>query len=214
MGGGVHATGPAGQPAQATTVLNSIVANSTSGGGVAREGVPLVTQYCDVWANAGGDYVNCAASPLDVSADPLYCDPANRDLTLRDDSPCLPVGNPWGVLIGAYDAGGCGTSVADEASTQLPLRLAPPSPNPSGGTVALTCVVGDPGVVVDLEVLTPAGRLVRAYSIPCGSAGTHTITWDGTDETGHRVASGAYVVKATAGARTCLRGVVILRGRG
>ncbi len=42
-----------------------------------------------------------------LDTDPFFCDPANGDYSLAEDSPCLPENNDWGVLIGALGQG-CG----------------------------------------------------------------------------------------------------------
>ena len=42
-----------------------------------------------------------------INADPLFCNYEARDLTLCEDSPCLPDNNDWGELVGALGAG-CG----------------------------------------------------------------------------------------------------------
>jgi hypothetical protein len=177
---------------------------------VANEGASLTATYCDVWNNTGGDYVNCEPGSLALSVDPLFCDPVDRDLTLRDDSPCLPSGNPWGVLIGAYGAGDCGTSVAGAALAGS-FRLEPPFPSPARGPVVLSYSGATPGAPVDLTILTVSGRVVRALRDTPESDGARQLTWDGTDDTGRPVASGVYVVKGSAGARSDYRGVVILR---
>jgi len=209
IGGGVHVSDDA-VPPQEAALLNSIVTNSTSGGGVANEGAGLTMAYCDVWNNTGGDYVDCEPGSLALSVDPLFCNPPARDLTLRDDSPCLPAGNPWGVLIGAYGAGDCGTSVEDDVLAES-FRLEPPFPNPSRGAVDLGYAIEAPGVPVDFMILTVGGRVVRTLRDVPTRAGTHCLTWDATDDAGRPVASGVYVVKGTAGTETDYRGVVILR---
>ena len=47
---------------------------------------------------------------VNISDDPLFCDPAVRDLYLRNDSPCAPENNDCGVLMGAWPVG-CSTSI-------------------------------------------------------------------------------------------------------
>ncbi len=42
-----------------------------------------------------------------IDSDPLFCDYEARDLTLCEDSPCLPDNNDWGELVGALGVG-CG----------------------------------------------------------------------------------------------------------
>ncbi len=207
IGGGLYAT----QCQVAPALLNTIVTNSTSGGGVALENAALTTSLCDVWGNTGGDYVNCGPGPTDMSADPLFCDPANRDVSLRDDSPCLPENNPWSALIGAHDAGGCGTSVSGEYSTELLFHLNLPSPNPASGPVELSYELQDPGVPVELTIFSVDGRLIRRFDAAPGAAGEHRLTWDATDERGVPVASGVYLVRGRAAGRSSYRGLVILR---
>jgi hypothetical protein len=208
IGGGVHVSDDA-VPPQEATLLNSIVTNSVSGGGVANEGAAITMAYDDVWNNAGGDYINCAPGSLALSTDPLFCDPGGQDFTLRNDSPCLPGGNPWGVLIGAYGLGDCGTSVGHPLVSSF--RLDPPFPSPARGPVSLgyhTSVAGSP---VEVTILTVGGRVVRSLRDLPGEAGAHRFTWDGNDEAGRPVASGVYVVRAVSGARADHRGIVILR---
>ena len=67
---------------------------------------------CDVFGNAGGDWVGCLSGRLgtngNISQDPLFCDAAHGDLSLEHGSPCAPENSPQGcLLIGAFDVG-CG----------------------------------------------------------------------------------------------------------
>lgn len=206
LGGGVYAAACE----EAPSLLNTIVANSTSGGGVALVDAVLTTAYCDVWGNTDGDYVGCAPSPTDFSADPLYCDPVNRDLTLRDDSPCLPENNMWEVLVGAHPAGGCGTSAGWEHAGDPSFRLDSPFPNPARGPVTLSYELASSAGAVELTILTVGGRVVRRLPAAPGSAGRHEVVWDARGENGRPVASGAYLVRGCAAGRTSYRGVVVL----
>jgi hypothetical protein len=73
---------------------------------------PLIT-HCFVFWNEGGDDL-CGGNHHDNEvADPAFCDIWNYDLTLCEDSPCLPDQNPWSMLIGAHGEGcpPCGTVV-------------------------------------------------------------------------------------------------------
>jgi len=68
-------------------------------------GTPTVTN-CVIYGNEGGD-TPCGNHYDNLFEDPLICDVYEDDLALCLNSPCLPANNPWGVLIGAHDAG-CG----------------------------------------------------------------------------------------------------------
>lgn len=206
VGGGFYAA----QCENAPVLMNSIVSNSASGAGIAVENALLTTGLCNVWNNAGGDYVNCAPAPDDMSADPLFCGPVGRDLTLRDDSPCLPENNQWGALIGAHGAGGCGTSVGGEHASEAPFRLHPPFPNPARGPVTLSYELPDSAASVELLILSVDGRVVRRLEGAPGSGGEHLVRWDGTDGSGRPVAPGVYLVRGRAAGHTSYRGVVVL----
>jgi parallel beta-helix repeat protein len=92
-------------------LTNCIIAFSPAGGAVHRFGedsTPLM-ECCDIYGNAGGDWVGCIADQYGVdgnfSADPLFCDMTSGDFTLASNSPCLPDGNDCHVLVGAHGEG-------------------------------------------------------------------------------------------------------------
>ncbi len=64
---------------------------------------PTFIRSC-VFGNASGDSL-CGTSSGTVFEDPLFCDLAGDDVTLHENSPCMPVNNPHGFLIGSSDAG-------------------------------------------------------------------------------------------------------------
>ena len=206
IGGGVYATHCTNAP----VLANSIVTNSGSGGGIAVESALLTTSLCNVWGNAGGDYVNCAPAPDDMSANPLFCGPVGRDLTLRDDSPCLPENNEWGALIGAYGAGGCGTSVDGALPAERSFALHPPFPNPTRGPVTLSYEILAPAASVEILILNVGGRVVRRLEAAPRTSGEHRLTWDGTDEDGRQVASGVYLIRGRAAGQSGYRGLVVV----
>lgn len=69
---------------------------------------PPTTTHCMVFGNAGGDSL-CGNYFDNLFVDPLFCGMASGDLTLCDNSPCLPGESPWGEQIGALGTGGCGS---------------------------------------------------------------------------------------------------------
>ncbi len=100
---------------------NTIIAFSSEGEAVFCEQLAALTlNCCDVYGNAGGDWVGCIEGQNGVdgnfSADPIFCDPSNGDFTLHAGSPCLPGNHPDGYdcgLIGARNEGCGGTPIVE-----------------------------------------------------------------------------------------------------
>ena len=91
-------------------------------------GSSAVLRCCDLFLNAGGDWVGCVATQLGVdgnlAVDPYFCDPASDDLRLRNDSPCLPGQHPAGAecgLIGAFGLGPCVSAVHRTSWSEIKL---------------------------------------------------------------------------------------------
>jgi hypothetical protein len=76
-------------------------------------------QCCDIYGNEGGDWVGSISDQYGVegnlSADPLFCDPAHEDFTLDAQSPCSPGSNPECGLIGAWPVG-CSATPAERTT--------------------------------------------------------------------------------------------------
>jgi len=68
---------------------------------------------CCVFGNASGDSL-CGSYNEIIYVDPLFCDLWGDDLTLHENSPCLPQ-DPYDELIGAYGEG-CGYSAVEVKS--------------------------------------------------------------------------------------------------
>lgn len=83
---------------------NSIIAFSPDGESI--YGGTSTLLCCDIYGNAGGDWVGYIAPQYgengNFSEDPLFCDTSYNVLTLTSNSPCAPENNSCGVLIGAF----------------------------------------------------------------------------------------------------------------
>ncbi|MDM7917448.1 MAG: C10 family peptidase [Candidatus Eisenbacteria bacterium] len=97
----------------AVDLERSILGFGASGGAVACEGAGANPSLscCDVYGNAGGDWVGCIAGQSGMAgnlcADPLYCGIEQENLRLTAESPCAEENNPECGGIGAMPAG-CG----------------------------------------------------------------------------------------------------------
>lgn len=193
------------------TMSNTIVTFSTDGEGVQSFGSATLL-CCDLYGNAGGDWVGAIADQYGVdgnfSADPLFCDEGNRDFSLATNSPCLPGNHPDGYDCGQIGAmgQGCGTVGVDDPA---PMPLSPVlsvSANPSSGSVRFRYHVSVREASMSIFDIT--GRLIRTFSV---MSPTGTVFWDATSATGSPVANGTYFIRLEAGGRTESRRVVLLR---
>lgn len=93
------------------TLENTLIVFDVHGVAVHCEGTPPWLSCCDLYGNAGGDWVSPIADQLgirgNISEDPLFCSTAphdDRDWTIHADSPCAPGQSACG-LIGAWGVG-------------------------------------------------------------------------------------------------------------
>jgi predicted outer membrane repeat protein len=90
--------------------LGNIVSETIGGSAIRLSQGGYVNTSCNVfWENKGGHVEGFELDPTDRIVDPLFCDAEAGDLTLHEDSPCLPENSGGCGLIGALGAG-CGTA--------------------------------------------------------------------------------------------------------
>jgi len=158
----------------------------------------------DVFGNAAGDWVGYIATQAgvegNISADPVYCDAAARDLTLHAGSPCLAGHHPAGYdcgLIGAWGLGCPSVDTPEDAPSPTAWRLAIAGANPFTGSTWIACRVPEAARGAALAVFDLAGRRVRSLA-PAGlPAGAHRVAWDGNDDFGRPAPAGVYHVRLT-----------------
>jgi len=156
-----------------------------------------VLSCCDVFGNAGGDWVGCIAGQDSVrnnmEEDPLFCSAgstAPHPLMLQSDSPCAPGASVCG-QVGAFGVG-CGPSTKNSLLRNRPeTRLAQNVPNPFN---PLTTIVFSlqKTCPVRLEVFDLRGRMIRLLVEGNRPSGRHEVSWRGDNSHGERVPSGVY----------------------
>jgi len=129
-----------------------------------------------------------------ISVDPAFGDSDGCDATfcLSPTSPLLPENSPPGCgLIGAV--GVCEVTAID-AATSPDFASGPllAYPNPLNPQTTLSFVLAE-SRHVELGIHDAQGRVVRNLVSQVMPAGRHLVTWDGRNEQGKEVASGAYI---------------------
>jgi hypothetical protein len=173
------------------TIEDCILAYNTCSG--LLDAPSAVTSHSCVFGNSMGDSLG-GTHYENLFTWPLFCDHDSGDLTLHDDSPCLPAGNPWGASMGAYGAGGCGTGVDDGPAPVTPAHIRWIRPNPSTASGNRICLAGVPQSGAVVSIFDLRGRLVRRFWVDSASSGRADCLWDLEDDRGKRVSSGVYFV--------------------
>jgi hypothetical protein len=101
-------------------------------------------------------------------------------------------------------------TAAPEPGEAVQLRLSPGRPNPFGAETVLSFGLPQPGPV-HLAVFDAAGRRVRTLVAGEMPAGPQEVVWDGTDDSGRDLASGAYFARLESGGTVRLQSLVIIK---
>ncbi len=98
-----------------------------------------------------------------------------------------------------------------EQSTSMPLSfsLAQNYPNPFNPATQIDYTLEKPGQVT-LEVYTITGAKIKTLINASQTAGTHTVTWDGSTDFGVGAASGVYIYKMTVNDQTLTRKMLLV----
>jgi len=80
-------------------ILNNIICNAPSGGGISGEGAidESMISFNDVWGNSPGNYMELSdqtGTNGNISENPLFVDAQGKDFHLQMDSPCIDAGDP------------------------------------------------------------------------------------------------------------------------
>jgi hypothetical protein len=102
------------------------------------------------------------------------------------------------------------TAVDDPEARPLVSGLRPPAPNPTRATTAVTYALAQAGRI-QLGVYDVSGRLVRRLVDGERRAGTETVVWNGTAESGARQEAGVYFVRLAGPGFRETRRVILLR---
>jgi hypothetical protein len=205
----------------AVTLENTIVAFGTQSDAVYCEGGGSATlSCCDLYGNAGGDWVGCIADQYgvngNISENPLFCNLNNGPFTIAEDSPCAPFSPPNDEcdLIGAWPVEECvpvGINEPSSSSTSLQLLRSAPNPFQTSTIISYVIPVGAEDSPALLRIYDPVGRLVRTLVQTPRPSGSHTVLWDGTNQAGTPVAGGVYFYQLKLNERVQTKSLILVR---
>jgi len=108
------------------------------------------------------------------------------------------------------NASGVETDSREESSGHFFDHLYPASPNPLSGSTTIAFSLASPGEA-EVVIYDVNGKQLRTLAGSTMAAGEHRLTWDGTDQAGHRLASGVYWVQVRTAGYESSRKILILR---
>lgn len=136
---------------------------------------------------------NATAARFAVEADTLII----ATVPARAGSGPIRVGNPAGMAVSPSDFEFSGPIAFTAGEPTLALH--PNRPNPFGSATIIRFELFSP-VQARLRIYDLDGRLIRTLLDTLLPAGVHCLDWDGLDEDGRPVPSGAYLARLVAGA--------------
>jgi hypothetical protein len=108
----------------------------------------------------------------------------------------------------AIQAGAPATDPHGNSAESPALHVSHPNPFTKSATVSYALPAA---AAVDLAIYDRSGQRLRTLVSGQRSAGTHSIEWDGLDQTGSQLPSGSYVCRLALGSSAETRGIVLLR---
>jgi hypothetical protein len=113
-------------------------------------------------------------------------------------------------IFGLPSTGGGGPASVDPPAADYRWALAQNVPNPCIGGTRISYEMGR-SAHIRVKIYDAQGREVEVLVDGIKGPGLHSVTWDGCNNMGERVASGVYFYKIEAGAFTATRKMLVLR---
>lgn len=100
----------------------------------------------------------------------------------------------------------------DETSDHVASGFMSISPNPFSKLTTVRFGIEHSPESIELRIFDATGRLVKSLNTMPYAHSPMQITWDGTDQTGHKLASGVYVVALETDRNTIIDKVILING--
>ncbi len=200
-----------------SVVESSILAFQDGSGIEAVSGAEVQLACSNVHGNSGGDLIGLPADAGDsndnLSVDPLFCSMEDGlSFNVDVESPVVTDGE-CGVM-GAWLAGCAGDRGVQQPAPELPRVLSiegvQAAPNPFNPTTHIRFQL-ESAQHIRAEVYGIDGRRVRMLADQVYTPGWTTLHWNGRDDAGRGVSSGAYVVRLQGEAVTRVQKVLLLK---
>lgn len=166
------------------TLTNSIILGNTPAN--IPIGSTVIADHCDIEGGWDGEG--------NIDADPLFCDPANGDFSLAENSPCVGTGEN-GVDMGAFGIGCDSLSLTVNNVVNIPVEYALHQnyPNPFNPFTTISYQLPK-STFVNISMYNVSGQLVENLVSEYKIVGYHSVIWNASG-----VSSGLYFYRIKAG---------------
>jgi hypothetical protein len=166
----------------------------------------------DTWDMDGaawrGSIGNLAGLDDNISVNPLFCDRSMGFYYLATNSPVAETNSTCGRM-GAYGVA-CGIATAAPPVVSSRTMLLGAFPNPFNPRTEIRFVL-ERAQSPAISIYDAAGRLVKQFPLREYPAGAGSVSWNGQDDAGRRVASGIYFVQMAVEGRNFVQRVALVR---
>ena len=165
------------------------------------EKVDGVGEYCLQYPDFGGNpyYAGVYTSAVNNFAQPMRTVWMGHSfMYVRNAGPGVPATNQLVKAVWDFFDNDTQVDITDATPEAKVYSLAQNFPNPFNPATRISFALPVKGHV-SLRVYNVAGQLVKTLTDGVWEAGSHELTWDGTNNLGASVASGVYFYKLTAG---------------
>jgi len=129
---------------------------------------------------------------------------------------CLAVASDNTLWIGTYNGVSrytgevITTSIDEDAKTPEALPVLHSYPNPFNPSTTIEFTLPESGFTA-LSIYNISGQKVRELAADYMTAGVHSLTWDGRDDSGNAVSSGIYITRLVAGKQVTAGRMLLLK---
>ncbi len=209
----------AGVPAPALPDVTIADVRDLAGGALAlafltfAEGILLAWKFTD---DSEVGAVTVERSPNEVGPwEPVAVAPYSEDGFTKALDPNVEADETYYYRLSVMDHSGKVSNYGMVAASHTPARTAgsvlmAPSPNPAKHGTSLSFRISQPEFV-RLSIVDATGRQVRVLQNAMMAPGTHTMAWDGSSESGERVAPGLYFVTLRTSAGMAAQRLAVVR---
>ncbi|MEK7775523.1 MAG: T9SS type A sorting domain-containing protein [Candidatus Zixiibacteriota bacterium] len=199
-------------------ISNSLISHheGDSAIGIAGTKNVVLIECTNIFSTAGFGWPDSLAGYYgtngNISEDPAFCELNTGNLTVYDNSPCLPGNNQCATLIGALDVGCVSTGIDNDNPALLPERVAllQNYPNPFNPSTTIRFFLSTRSFVI-VEIFNVLGqRIANLVSVEFPS-GEHDVLWNGQSDAGVASPSGVYLCRLRANGVTLSRKLVLAK---